>query len=147
MSKHTRVIDGAISIKPALDWVYGLLLKGLEGGAVAIDVYRHEEARNNEQNKKLWAMLNDIAEQVVWYGEKYDTDAWKDILSSDWSKQTIVPGISGGFVALGVRTSKLKKREFCELIEVIYSFGASKEVKWSEKALECYSQYKQAQGE
>lgn len=145
MSKHTKVIDGTIQIKAVLDWAYSLILKGLDGGAVAIDIYRHEEQRSDSQNKKMWPLLADISSQVVWFGEKYDADSWKDILSSDWSKQEIVPGISGGFVSLGIRTSKLKKRDFSSLIELIYSFGASKEVKWSEKSLEAYSQYREVQ--
>ena len=145
MGKHTKVIDASVSIKPALDWAFNLIMKGLEGGPVAIDIYRHEELRTLNQNQKMWPMLADIAAQVVWHGEKYEPDDWKDILSSDWSKQTIVPGISGGFVALGVRTSKMKKRELSELIELMYAFGSSKEVKWSEKALECYQSYREAQ--
>ncbi len=145
MSKHTKIIDGSVQIKAALDWAYSLILKGLEGGSVAIDIYRHEEVRNLNQNAKMWPMLSDISEQVVWHGEKYSPDDWKDILSSDWSKQTIVPGISGGFVALGVRTSKMNKREFSELIELMYAFGATKDVRWSEKSLACYESYREAQ--
>jgi hypothetical protein len=145
MGAHTKVVDGTASVKPALDWAYGLMLQGLAGGAVGIAIYRHEEDRNPEQNKKQWAMYQDISTQVIWHGEKLSPEDWKDILSSDWSKQRIVPGIGGGFVALGVRTSKLKKREMAELIEVVYAFGSEYGVKWSEPSLKEFEKYREAQ--
>lgn len=145
MGAHTKVIDGTASVKSALDWAYNIMLKGLAGGAVAIDIYRYEEERNLEQNKKQWAMYTDISNQVIWHGEKLTPEDWKDILSSDWAKQKIVPGVGGGFVALGIRTSKLKKRELVELIEIIYAFGAERSVIWSEPALKEFEKYREAQ--
>jgi len=145
MGAYTKVVEGTASIKASLDWVYGLLVKGLDGGAVEIAISRFEEDRNPEQNKKQWAMYQDISTQVIWHGEKLTPEDWKDILSSDWSKQRIVPGIGGGFVALGVRTSKLKKREMAELIEIIYCFGAEHGVNWSEPALKEFEKYREAQ--
>lgn len=142
---YKRVVDGSASIQAALSWAYELLNKGLPGGAVEIAISRFEEDRNPEQNKKQWAMYNDIATQVIWHGEKLTPEDWKDILSSDWSKQRIVPGIGGGFVALGVRTSKLKKREMAELIEVVYAFGSEHNVRWSEPALKEFEKYREAQ--
>ena len=140
MGAHTKVVDGTASVKPALDWAYSLMLQGLAGGAVGIAIYRYEEDRNPEQNKKQWAMYHDIATQVIWHGEKLTPEDWKDILSSDWSKQRIVPGIGGGFVALGVRTSKLKKREMAELIELVMAFGCENGVKWSDPSLKYYEE-------
>lgn len=145
MPKYTQIVDGTASIKTTLDWVYSMLVKGLPGGAVGVDVYRYEEARTLPQNAKQFAMYTDISKQVCWHGEWLQPEDWKDILSSDWAKQRIVPGIGGGFVALGVRTSKLKKREMAELIEVIYAFGAERNVKWSEPALACFAEYREAQ--
>jgi hypothetical protein len=55
-----------------------------------------------------------------------------------------VPGVDGGFVALGVRTSKMSKAEFSEYIEAIYAFGSERSVTWSEKALEVYETYREA---
>jgi hypothetical protein len=127
-----------------LQAAYSIILKGLEGGAVYLEIGRHEESRNNEQNKKGWAMYGDLANQLDWYGEKLTPEQWKELLSHDWQAQKIVPAISGGFCALGVRTSRLKKREMAELIELVYAFGASNGVKWSEPALACYEEYRES---
>lgn len=142
--KSTRVVSTPEHIKPLLDWVYMCLNKGLQGGAVAVDVYRHEEARNLDQNRKQWAMFNDLSKQLEWHGKKLTPEQWKELLSHEWRAQEIVPAISGGFCALGVRTSKMKKREMAELIELTYVFGSQHGVKWSEPALECYEHYREA---
>lgn len=144
MARHTKVIDGDISIKPALDWAYGLIMKGLVGGAVAIDIYRHEEKRNNQQNALAWALWTEIANQVEWYGHKLTAEHWKELLSNEWKNQDIVPGISGGFCAIGVSTSKMTKREFSEVVEITFAFGSSKGVKFTDKTLADYSSYKEA---
>lgn len=142
--RATRVIAKAEHIKPLLDWVYTCLSKGLPGGPIAVDVYRHEELRNLEQNRKQFAMYNDLSRQLTWHGMKLTPEQWKELLSHEWRAQAIVPGISGGFCALGVRTSKMKKREMSELIEIVYMFGSEQGVKWSEPALECYEHYREA---
>lgn len=139
-----KIIDGAVQIQGALQAAYSIILKGLEGGAVYLEIGRHEEGRNNEQNAKQWAMYSDLSNQLDWYGERLTSEQWKELLSHDWQAQKIVPAISGGFCALGVRTSKLKKRELAELIELVYAFGANKGVKWSEPALACYEEYREA---
>lgn len=36
-----------------------------------------------------------------------------------------------GFVVLGQSTSKMGKREFSDLVELIYSFGAERNVIWT----------------
>ena len=91
--------------------------------------------RSLEQNAKLWAMLTDVAAQVVWYGLKLTAEDWKDVLSASLRKEMrTVPNVDGnGLVVLGMRTSQMSMRELGELIELIYAFGASHEVKWSEE--------------
>jgi hypothetical protein len=93
--------------------------------------------RTLDQNDKMWAMLGDIAKQVKWPvngREQWITpDDYKDIFSAELKKeQRIAQGLSGGFVLLGLRTHKLKKREMSDLIEIMYAFGAERGVVWSE---------------
>ena len=90
--------------------------------------------RSLEQNRLMWANLEDIAQQVVWYGQKLDKQEWKDVLTAGLKKQKIVPGIEGGFVVIGARTSKMSIAEMNELIELSTMFGAQQGVKF--KALE-----------
>ncbi len=91
-----------------------------------------ERTRSTEQNSLLWALLTDVSRQVEWYGRKLSPEDWKHVFSSTLKKQDVVPNIDGnGFVVLGQSTSKMGKREFSDLVELIYSFGAQHEVKWS----------------
>jgi hypothetical protein len=78
----------------------------------------------------MWANLEDIAQQVVWYGVKLDKQEWKDVLTAGLKKQKIVPGIEGGFVVIGARTSKMSIAEMNELIELSIMFGAQQGVKF-----------------
>jgi len=78
----------------------------------------------------MWANLEDIAQQVVWYGVKLTKDEWKDVLTAALKKQKVVPGIEGGFVVLGARTSKMTVPEMTELIELSTAFGTQQGVKF-----------------
>ncbi len=77
-------------------------------------------------------MLHDVAQQADWYVNRLSEDEWKDVFSAALKKQRVVPGLDGGFVVCGQRTSKMGKREFADLIELIYAFGAERGVAWSE---------------
>ena len=41
-------------------------------------------------------------------------------------------GIDGGFVILGMHTSRMTKQELGDLIDIIYAFGAERGVKWTQ---------------
>ena len=98
-----------------------------------------EPIRSIDQNTKLWALLADVSAQVDWpvNGKmgKLSKEDWKDVFSAELRKeQRIAQGISGGFVLLGAHTSKMKKREMSDLIELITAFGAERGVIWSEQS-------------
>ena len=89
--------------------------------------------RSDDQNAKLWAMLTDVSRQVEWYGRRLSDEDWKHVFTASLRKLDVVPNIDGtGFVALGQSTSRMGKREFSDLIELIYAFGAQHGVAWSE---------------
>lgn len=89
--------------------------------------------RTLEQNKKLWAMLNDVARQVNWYGQTLGPYDWKHIFTAGLKKSRAVPGIDGGVVVLGQSTSKMNKLEFSELIELMLAFGSDHNVRWTDE--------------
>jgi len=89
-----------------------------------------EKTRTLEQNSLLWPLLQCVSNQVNWYGHKLTPENWKDVFSAALKKSQIVPGIDGGFVALGLSTSKLTKKDFSDLIEIIYAFGTENGVKF-----------------
>ena len=87
--------------------------------------------RSLEQTARLWAMLTDISKQVDWYGRKLSPDDWKHVFSAALKKQDVVPGLDGGFVVLGLSTSKMTKAEMCDLQTLMEAFGAEKGVRFS----------------
>lgn len=96
-----------------------------------------ERKRTLPQNKKMWPLLKDLSEQVTWYGEKYDEADWKDLITALVAKtkkqeQRAAPGIGGGVVMFGERTSKMRVSQMVEVIEAIYWFGTEQGVKFSD---------------
>ena len=89
------------------------------------------ETRSTAQNARLWAMLSEISAQVDWYGRKLSPDEWKHVFSASLKKQDVVPGLDGGFVVLGLSTSKMTKGEMCDLQTLMEAFGAQQSVRFS----------------
>jgi hypothetical protein len=90
------------------------------------------DTRSLAQNRLLWQRLTDISEQVDWCGTKPSQDDWKDILSASRKKQRASPGIDGGFVIHGERTSQMTVAEMTELLELAEAFGTQRGVKFKE---------------
>ena len=94
--------------------------------------------RNLDQNALLWVLLTAFAEQLEWPVNgrmvKLTADDWKDLLTAAYRRETqrVAMGIDGGMVMLGMRTSKLNKREFAELIEFIQSVAVDRGVELDE---------------
>jgi hypothetical protein len=88
--------------------------------------------RTADQNSKMWAMLSDIARAKP-EGRDLTTDKWKALfmdaigIPADWE-----PGINGGVVNVGYRSSRLSKEQMSEMIEQMYAYGAEHGVEWSE---------------
>lgn len=92
-----------------------------------------EPTRNLEQNALMWCLLDCMAKQTDWHGNKLNAEEWKDLLSAGLVQSKAVPNMTGnGFVILGQRTSKLSKSQFAALLELIYSVGADKGVEFGE---------------
>lgn len=92
-----------------------------------------EKTRTLDQNSKLWPMLTDISKQVCWHTHWLTKEEWKDFFSAIILKQKVIPNIdSTGFIAVGGSTSKMGKKVFSEMIELMYAFGVDHNVVWSE---------------
>lgn len=83
-----------------------------------------EERRNLAQNAAQWPILEAWAKQKQWpiNGEMcwLTAEEWKDILTCAFEGDTnprIAPGLHGGMVMLGRRTSKYGKRRFGEWLD------------------------------
>ena len=86
--------------------------------------------RTLPQNDRMWAMLTEVSAQVDWYGERLTPDDWKTVFTAALRKERVVPGINGGFVVLGQRTSDMSKEELSDLMELISAFAAARGVKF-----------------
>jgi hypothetical protein len=98
------------------------------------------ETRSNEQNSKMWAMLSDIARAKP-QGRELTTDKWKALfmdaigIPADWE-----PGINGGVVNVGYRSSRLTREQMSDMIEQMYAYGAENGVVWSDETNEAKEQ-------
>jgi len=90
-----------------------------------------QEKRSLPQNQIMWSILNDLANQVPWHGQKLTKEEYKDLLTAGLKKQRAIPGIDGGFVVLGTSTSKMTKQEMTDLITLAHAFGDFRCVEWS----------------
>ncbi len=81
-------------------------------------------ARSKDQNAALWAALDDISEQLVWHGQTYSADDWKQFLTHALKRARWMPAEEGGMVPIGMSTSKLSHKDFGDLLHVVHEFGA-----------------------
>ena len=90
--------------------------------------------RTLPQNDRMWAMLTDVASQVLWHGVRLAADDWKLIfLASLKHELRVVPNLDGtGFVNLGRSSSDLSKAEMSDLMELIEAWGAQHDVTFHE---------------
>lgn len=94
--------------------------------------------RSSDQNSKMWAMLTEIAQQVLWHGVRLRPDDYKLIFLDALKRELrAVPNLDGdGFVNLGRSSSDLTKSEMSDLIELMHKFGAEHGVKFADDAAE-----------
>jgi hypothetical protein len=125
MTKRLFILAHDIARQRAIDAVR----EAPAGYAVTIA----EPKRNLEQNARMWAMLSDVAQQVEWYGKRLTAEDWKHVFTASLRKLEVVPNLDGtGFVALGMSTSRMSVREMRDLIELMFAFGAERDVEWSD---------------
>lgn len=94
--------------------------------------------RTVDQNKLMWSLLRDVSLQVSWWvdGEQVKMSEWdwKDVFSAALRKhQHVAKGLDGGFVILGMHTSKMNKREMGDMLDIVLAFGNEHQVRWSDQ--------------
>lgn len=106
------------------------------------------ERRTEEQNRLLWPLLRDVATQIRLHDEYLLTEhEWKDVFTASLDKETkVVPNLDrSGFIILrGKSTSRMNKKDFSSLIELIYAYGSEHLVTWSTDATSIYNDYRRA---
>ena len=119
MSRAVLVLHTDALREKAIDWIRRLPKDSR--------VTFNKPQRTLPQNSRMWAMLGDVAEQVLWHGMKLTTESWKLIfLDALDHEMRIVPNLDGtGFVNLSRSSSELSVEEMTDLIELIFRFGAN----------------------
>ena len=124
MSKQLFILVNEAVRERAINW----LLKMPLGMVVEF----REVTRTVAQNAALWPALQDMSKQIDWAGKMRTREQWKDLFTANLFKGEMVPNFDGdGVVMLGVKTSTLSKKDFCELLDFIYAFGALRGVEFS----------------
>ena len=135
-----EVITATEWAKAKFRTVYDRAITALQDGyAVELSCKPIKNTRSVKANAAMWAALTDISRQVDWHGNKLTPEEWKEVISAGLKQQRAVPGIEGGFVVLGVRTSRMSIKEMGAMIELCFAFGAQQGVrfsapKWMEEA-------------
>lgn len=80
--------------------------------------------RSTPQNDRMWALLTDVSTQLVWHGQRYSPEEWKDYFMHAYRGEKWMPAEEGGMVPIGRATSKLSKEEHSELTTIIEAFAA-----------------------
>ena len=129
MSKHLLILANDAVRQRAHRWIDGL--------PTGTCVEFSEPRRTDEQSKRMWAMLTDIARQKEHAGQKLDPSEWKAVFLHALGRELrFLPALDGqGFVPLGMSSRALTKAEFRDLIELLFAWGAQNGVQWSDPTL------------
>ncbi len=132
MARRSFVIITEAVRERAIEWLRQLPLKSV----VRTD---DKPTRSGGQNDRFHAMLDDVAEQIMWKDVfqrpiKMTRENWKRFFLQMFKRETlIVPNEDNtGFYDLGVRSSELSVSEMSDCMELISAFGAQRGVKFKE---------------
>lgn len=91
-----------------------------------------EETRSDEQNRKMWPMIQEIQRQVPEMTPYSAEDIKLRFLNALGTEMRFLPMLEGqGVFPVGHRSSVLTKDQFSALIELLYEYGARHGVQWS----------------
>ena len=90
--------------------------------------------RSDDQNNKMWAMLEDIAAQCELDGRKFIRDDWKIIFmrACSWDVMFLPDIGDGKWFPAGFKSSRMTVSQMADLITYIYAYGDERGVAWSE---------------
>jgi len=121
---QTIILRGAMQRALAHD----LINRAPDGYVVTVK----EQARNNDQNAKMWAMLSDISRAKP-DGRSHTPETWKNLFMHALGHETrFEMGLNGEPFPAGFRSSRLSKSQMADLITFIAEYGDRHDVQWSE---------------
>lgn len=158
MSELTITVEDPKDVPVKLAQVFDLVSRGIKAGPVVVKLGRL--ARSAIQNRKYHAIIGDIANQVTFEGRAFKAKIWKAKLVEQFEKELNAMGKTlrvpsevtrslDGERIITVRpsTTDFNKKEAAQFIEYIYSYGSDLGVRFTDKALSVYDEYKEARAE
>lgn len=103
------------------------IMSAPESPAYMIKIIEADSQRTLDQNSLMWSMLGQVEKRGTWHAVKFCREDWKEIFTSalKGEKRRMVPGLDGGFIVLGERTSKMSVKAMMELIEFMFYLDAA----------------------
>jgi hypothetical protein len=93
-----------------------------------------EDKRSNAQNRKLWAMLTDVAHAKP-EGRKHIPEVWKCIFMAALNHEvSFEMGLDNRPFPVGFRSSRLSKSQMADLITFVAEYGDRHGVQWCDEA-------------
>ena len=65
-----------------------------------------EPKRTTDQNSRMWVLLTAISTQLVWHGQRYSPEDWKDHFVHLLNGGRFMPSEDGGMIPIGRSTSR-----------------------------------------
>ena len=96
------------------------------------EVVIRQPTRTRNQNKKLWAMIGDVA-VVRPDGRLHSAETWKCLFMHALGHEVrFETGLNGEPFPVGFRSSRLSKAQMADLITFVAEYGDRHGVRWSE---------------
>lgn len=104
-----------------------------------ITIAEQNKSRSNEQNKKYWAMINEISEQIFLHGKYFAPEIWAEYFKTEFLPPEYlegetkkgyvkwVDGVESGKILVG-STTQLTTSGFANYLEKINRYAAQFEV-------------------
>jgi len=156
-------------IDPCLRWVDKNATRLLHDGKMPKVTISYddetEDLRSPEQSSKVHAMIADIVKQAVFKTpaltvkmSDHEYDEGKALLVRWFEREmeslgeplrhgskVVIDPFTGEQITIRASTTKFLKKETVSFVDWLYATGNDGGVKWSEPALQCYADYRQAQ--
>jgi hypothetical protein len=147
----------ADNVKDEMRKVWDTTNKGLKAGDVVLTLGR--ESASTLQSRCYHAMIGDIARQADLGGNKYDVDAWKALLVSQFATEKHqmgeplrkgnrwIPSLCGShMVCIRPSVKEFGKKNGSEFIEFLHVKGSEYGVEFTDKTLAEYETYRKDNG-
>ena len=100
------------------------------------------ETRSDKQNRLMWALIGDMQAQNDEMRAFDQDDAKLRFMNALGSEMRFLPELWGpAQFPVGQRSSKLNKRDFANLIELMLKWGAENDIRWSTKSKDAAAEH------